>query len=175
MRIRLTIIGAAVAAAALAGCTKDSGGTAAGSGAAAGSPSAPAATTPGSVAAAQPVTSNVTLKTSPSTVGDILTDQDGRVIYAFEPDKQQGTSNCAGQCLATWPALTSRAKVTAGPGVSASLLGSTERTEGTAQATYNDWPLYFYACDVAPGDTDGQGTNGIWWVLDKDGKLVKTG
>ncbi|HVQ89574.1 MAG TPA: hypothetical protein VMU51_00940 [Mycobacteriales bacterium] len=174
MRIRLTIIGAAVLAVAIAGCSKDSGDPAAGSKPAAGSQSAPAATPSGSTPAVQQVASNVMLKMSPSTHGDILTDQDGRVVYAFEPDKQQGTSNCAGACLATWPALTSRSKVTAGPGVSTNLLGSAARAEGATQATYNDWPLYFYAGDVAPGDTDGQGTNGIWWVLDKDGKLVRT-
>ena len=108
-----------------------------------------------------------------SSLGPILTDQNGRTLYAFVNDKG-GTSSCTGDCIATWPALVSRQPVTAGTGAEKSLLAQTTRTEGTAQATYNNWPLYYYVGDVGPGDVDGQGVDGAWFVVGTDGKLIKT-
>src|SRR5438477_3957557 len=76
-----------------------------------------------------------------SSLGPILTDQNGRTLYAFTADKG-GTSSCSGECIATWPALVSQQAVAAGTGADKALLSQTTRTEGTAQATYGDWPLY---------------------------------
>jgi predicted lipoprotein with Yx(FWY)xxD motif len=124
-------------------------------------------------AAAGANTTPVAVKAGTSPWGPILTDQAGRTLYGFTPDRN-GTSSCADEnCVATWPPLTSRSAVTAGSGVSASLLGSTARTEGTTQATFGQWPLYYYAGDVKPGDTDGQGVDGKWFVVGLDGKLIK--
>jgi predicted lipoprotein with Yx(FWY)xxD motif len=118
-------------------------------------------------------TTPVVLKAGTSPWGAILTDQAGRTLYGFTPDRN-GTSTCAdSNCVASWPPLTSRSAVTAGSGVSASLLGSTARTEGTTQATFGQWPLYYYAGDAKPGDTDGQGVDGKWFVVGLDGKLIK--
>jgi predicted lipoprotein with Yx(FWY)xxD motif len=108
-----------------------------------------------------------------SSLGPILTDQNGRTLYAFTDDKG-GTSSCAGQCIATWPALVSRQPVTAGDGANKALLSQTTRAEGTTQATYSEWPLYYYVGDVGPGDVDGQGVDGVWFVVGADGKLIKT-
>ena len=38
---------------------------------------------------------------------------------------------------------------------------------------YNNWPLYYYVGDVGPGDVDGQGVDGVWFVVGADGKLIK--
>jgi len=40
--------------------------------------------------------------------------------------------------------------------------------------TYNDLPLYYFYLDKAPGDVNGQGVGGIWWLVSADGKEVKT-
>jgi len=109
-----------------------------------------------------------------SSLGPILTDQNGRTLYAFTADKG-GTSSCSGECIATWPALVSQQAVAAGTGADKALLSQTTRTEGTAQATYGDWPLYYYVGDQGPGDVDGQGVDGVWFVVGADGKLVRTG
>jgi len=108
-----------------------------------------------------------------SSLGPILTDQNGRTLYAFTPDKN-GASTCTGDCIATWPALVSQQAVAAGTGTDKALLAQTTRVEGTAQATYGDWPLYYYAGDQGPGDVDGQGVDGVWFVIGADGKLIKT-
>jgi predicted lipoprotein with Yx(FWY)xxD motif len=112
------------------------------------------------------------IKISTSSLGDILTDQSGRTLYAFTNDKG-GTSSCTGQCIATWPALASKNKVTAAAGANPALLKETKRAEGTSQATYGVWPLYYYAGDMGPGDVDGQGVDGVWFVVGADGKLIK--
>jgi predicted lipoprotein with Yx(FWY)xxD motif len=109
-----------------------------------------------------------------SRFGPILADASGRTLYAFTKDvKGSGKSNCNGQCIATWPALTASGTPLAGSGVQAAVLGTIQRTDGTSQVTYNDWPLYFYGADTKVGQTNGQGINGIWFVVDGNGKLVK--
>jgi predicted lipoprotein with Yx(FWY)xxD motif len=128
---------------------------------------------PASQNAAVAAQSAVRVEIAQSSLGPILTDQNGRTLYAFTNDKG-GTSSCTGQCIATWPALTSRQAVTVGTGADTALLSRTDRTEGTVQATYGAWPLYYYVGDVGPGDVDGQGVDGAWFVVGADGKLIKT-
>jgi predicted lipoprotein with Yx(FWY)xxD motif len=109
-----------------------------------------------------------------SRFGPILADAGGRTLYAFTKDvKGSGRSNCNGECIATWPALTASGTPLAGSGVQAAMLGTIKRSDGTSQVTYNDWPLYFYGADTKAGQTNGQGINGIWFVVDGGGKLVK--
>lgn len=110
-----------------------------------------------------------------SPLGRVLTDNAGRTLYAFTRDKPGNTSACDADCIAVWPALTSAKDVTAGSGVNASLLDEVRLTEGVEQATYGDWPLYYYVGDVASGDVNGQGLDGEWFVIGADGKLIKKG
>jgi predicted lipoprotein with Yx(FWY)xxD motif len=138
--------------------------TACGSGSGNGTSSAP-------TAAPNPDTAGI--KISNSSLGPLLTDEKGQTLYAFTNDKG-GTSRCTAQCIATWPALVSRQPVTAGAGANQPLLSETKRAEGTVQATYGQWPLYYYAGDLAPGDVDGQGVDGVWFAVGTDGKLIKT-
>ena len=104
-----------------------------------------------------------------SGLGDILVDADGVTLYLFTPDAQ-GASTCYDQCATNWPPL--EGAVSAGEGVDASLLGTVERTDGTVQATYNGWPLYYFASDEAAGDTNGQSLQDVWWVVDGAGNAV---
>ncbi|GAA4637467.1 hypothetical protein GCM10023196_091340 [Actinoallomurus vinaceus] len=124
-------------------------------------------------AAAASGDSAASVKISQSSLGPILTDREGRTLYAFARDKNGGSS-CSADCIATWPALTSRSTVTAVSGANSTLLGQTRRAEGTTQATYGDWPLYYYAGDMNAGDVDGQGVDGVWFAVGANGKLVKT-
>ena len=102
-------------------------------------------------------------------LGDVLADGEGRTLYLFNPDAQ-GDPTCYDECADAWPALVG--EVQAGDGVDASLLGSATRTDGAVQVTYNGWPLYYFSGDVAPGDTNGQGLNDVWWVVDATGNAV---
>lgn len=109
------------------------------------------------------------LELASSEFGDILVDERGFVLYLFVPDAQ-GDSTCYDQCEVNWPVVTELAGV--GDGLDAALLGTTTRTDGSVQATYNDWPLYYFINDGAAGDTAGQGVNDVWYVMDAAGDAI---
>jgi predicted lipoprotein with Yx(FWY)xxD motif len=92
--------------------------------------------------------------------GEYITDGNGMSLYLFEADTQgtggaDARSACQGDCLAAWPPLVVEEMPVGDPTVDASLLGTLTRSDGTLQATYNGWPLYYYAEDAAPGDIRG--------------------
>ncbi|MBV9547793.1 MAG: hypothetical protein JOY61_25745 [Chloroflexi bacterium] len=45
-------------------------------------------------------------------------------------------------------------------------LGLSPRPDGTQQLTFKNQPLYHYVGDSQPGDTNGQGSGGVWFVVD---------
>jgi predicted lipoprotein with Yx(FWY)xxD motif len=47
------------------------------------------------------------------------------------------------------------------------------QTNGSSQVTYGGRPLYYFAGDAKPGDTNGQGVGGLWFAVTADGELVK--
>lgn len=119
------------------------------------------------VAAEEPVNQ---LTVVDSSFGPILADEGGNVLYVFLPD-DQGDSTCYDDCEAAWP--TFLAPAYAGNDVDGSLVDSTERTDATVQITYNGWPLYYFANDEAPGDTNGQGRGDVWYVIGPDGEVIE--
>ena len=42
------------------------------------------------------------------------------------------------------------------------------------QVTIDGWPLYFFANDAAPGDHNGQGVGGVWFVVGPDGAPIES-
>jgi predicted lipoprotein with Yx(FWY)xxD motif len=101
-----------------------------------------------------------------SDLGQIITDGDGNTLYLFLPD-EQSDSVCSDACAEAWPPFTE--SVTAGEDVDAALLGAAARADGTTQTTYNGWPLYHFANDESPGDTNGQRVNDVWFVVTPEG------
>jgi predicted lipoprotein with Yx(FWY)xxD motif len=136
-----------------------------------GSSSAPQVTsTPAAAAAAN----GGTVASASSPLGQILVAKNGMTLYEFASDVN-GKSMCNGPCAKFWPPYTGTPK--AGSGLDASLLGTTRRSVGTAQVTYNGHPLYTYSGDPAAGDTNGQGVStfgALWWVVAPSGQIVKT-
>jgi hypothetical protein len=60
--------------------------------------------------------------------------------------------------------------------VKASLLGTTKRTGGKLQVTYNGHPLYTFVQDAKAGQTSGQGVNAsgaLWWAISPAGAVIK--
>ena len=118
------------------------------------------------------------VKIAKSPLGGIVVDSKGITLYDFVKDK--GTmSVCYGACAALWPPpLLTSGKPVAGPGVKASLLGTTKRSDGKLEVTYGGHPLYYFVTDRKPGQTTGQGVNqfgGPWWVLSAAGKEIHRG
>ena len=111
------------------------------------------------------------LAVAETSLGEVVVDGEGMTLYMFTNDTQDsGESVCEGDCLVAWPPL--EGEPTAGEGVDESLLGTIERSDGSMQASYNGWPLYYWAQDTAPGDVTGQGVGDVWYVLDPAGEPI---
>jgi predicted lipoprotein with Yx(FWY)xxD motif len=107
------------------------------------------------------------------TLGKILVDNKGMTLYMFDKDTTD-KSNCTGDCLKNWPALTvadEKEVMTPGDGVTGKLAVIT-RDDGTYQVTVNGMPLYTYAKDSKAGDVVGQAVGDVWWVVSADGMKV---
>jgi predicted lipoprotein with Yx(FWY)xxD motif len=146
------------------------GTTSATPGAAYGTSSASASASASSPAAASGTTlpmipAEATLTVRKTKIGYVLATATGRTVYWYGHDvKDSGKSSCTGGCLSVWPAVTGMPE--AAPGVKLSgKLGSITRPGGVVQATYNGYPLYTYAEDMAVGDTLGNGVGGVWHVI----------
>jgi predicted lipoprotein with Yx(FWY)xxD motif len=123
-----------------------------------------------------------TVSVASGAVGQYLTNQTGRSLYIFQADTPgSGTSTCTGQCELVWPPFlvpNNETPQAAGRGIDSSLLGTIQRNNGgvqSNQATYNGWPLYFYAEDTAPGQTNGQGINSfnnLWYLINPAGAPI---
>ena len=105
-------------------------------------------------------------------LGQVLVGANGNTLYAFTKDVD-GVSTCFDACAAAWPAVTVTAGFTPPAGVDPALVSTVDRPDGSKQLKIGKWPLYFYAGDGAPGDTNGQGVGGVWFAEGADGKLVK--
>ncbi len=145
-------------------------------------PAAPATTAASSAATTPPASSapapapadaaTLALGTAETSLGTILVDGLGMTLYMFTKDTQNSNASaCTGQCLVAWPPL--YGKPTVGKGADDSKLGSFALPDGSTQATYNGWPLYYWKDDAKAGDTSGQKVGGVWFVLDKDGEPIK--
>ncbi len=98
-------------------------------------------------------------------LGPFLVDGNGMTLYLFDADTI-GTSNCYDRCAEAWPPLLveSADELTKDPAIPGDL-GTTERTDGTLQVTYNGLPLYYWFRDAAAGDTTGHRVGRVWWVV----------
>jgi predicted lipoprotein with Yx(FWY)xxD motif len=161
MRRRIWIL--AVLGLLAAGCGSDSATTSTG-------PATTTAPTTSSTTSSSPAAA-ATLETATTSVGTALVDGSGRSVYLFLPDAQE-ESTCYDSCEANWPPLAGAG--TAGSGVDDGLLGTTDRSDGTAQVTYDGWPLYYFAGDTVAGDTNGQGVNEVWYLVGPDGAALGT-
>ncbi len=136
-------------------------------------PSEPAASEAPASEAPPSAAADATIDLATNALGEIIVDGAGKTLYGFTPDTA-GESTCYDDCAAQWPPLlaTDAAAISAGAGLDATKLTTVDRTDGTKQVKYGDWPLYFFAGDSAAGDTNGQGLGTKWYVIDATGELV---
>ncbi|GAB3276243.1 SCO0930 family lipoprotein [Actinocorallia lasiicapitis] len=103
----------------------------------------------------------------------IVVDGKGWTLYRFDKDVQNSKkSNCNGDCAKAWPPVKFQGKLKL-TGVSKNLIGNIMRADGICQVTLNGWPLYRYAKDTQPGDTNGHGVGGVWWATTPEGKKAQ--
>ncbi|MEA2215045.1 MAG: hypothetical protein QOK19_606 [Solirubrobacteraceae bacterium] len=152
--------GLALAPVAIAACGSSGGAT--------------ASTTPTRTASASATTSPspTSVGTGKTALGTILVDSQGRTLYLFTHDSGT-TSMCSGPCATAWPPVLATGAATATAGANAALLGTSKRSDGTMQVTYNGHPLYRFVKDQHPGETNGQGVTafgGSWFAVTVAGK-----
>jgi predicted lipoprotein with Yx(FWY)xxD motif len=162
---RLTsLLAASGVALILAGCAGQSGGGASPT------PGAPAPTE-AAVASQAPGGSPeaYSVDVASGAMGSYLVGEDGRTLYLLTKDSA-GTSTCTDACAANWPPFTldSGETVAAGSGVTGTI-GTIKRPDGTTQAVINGVPLYYFKGDSASGDTNGQGVQGVWFLVSPSG------
>lgn len=136
-------------------------------------PSPSPATSPASSPAAAAATIMVA---TDAKLGTILVDGSGKTVYLFVADKSTA-STCYTSCATIWPPVLTTGAPVAGSGATASLLGTTTRTDGKVEVTYAGHPLYYFIQDKKAGDTTGQGVDGfggLWWVLSPAGAAITT-
>ena len=108
-----------------------------------------------------------------SVLGEIIVSAGGRTLY-HDASEQRNRIGCTGSCAVKWPPLViaAHAKPIAGPGVTASLLGTVKRPDGRLQVTYRGMPLYLFSADRKAGDVNGQGVGRIWHAVTPAGVVV---
>jgi predicted lipoprotein with Yx(FWY)xxD motif len=157
-RLSLIFAAAALSVVALVGCSSNSP-TPGAADSAASSASVPA---PGSE-----------LSTAASSLGTIVVDGHGMTVYYYSKDmKGSGKSDCAGGCLALWPAVKATSSSPKVDGVTG-MVGTITRDDGTLQVTIDGMPVYTYAQDSQAGDVNGEGIDNLWYVVSPDGSAIK--
>jgi len=109
-------------------------------------------------------------------LGKALVDSRGRTLYLFTKDSGM-KSACSGACAIAWPPLRASGKPTVSGGAKASLVGTTMRSDGKLQVTYNGRPLYSFVKDTKSGDTNGEALTafgGSWFAVSPAGKRIAT-
>jgi predicted lipoprotein with Yx(FWY)xxD motif len=127
--------------------------------------STPAATTSSSNNA------SVVLKTATATVSGktvtILTNDKGFTLYYLKADTATKVA-CSGSCAKIWPPLLQTGSgIPTGPESLPGKLSAFSSANGN-QVEYNGHPLYTYTGDTAPGQTNGEGFKGVWFVVSSD-------
>lgn len=98
-------------------------------------------------------------------LGTILVGPNGMTLYMFANDTAT-ESACVDSCAVNWPPLTvaDEEPVNLADGLQGDVT-TIERADGTYQVSFNGHLLYYFARDVLPGDTNGQGRGDVWYVV----------
>ncbi|MGW3570560.1 SCO0930 family lipoprotein [Streptomyces sp. NPDC000941] len=103
--------------------------------------------------------------TSNAKLGKIVVDGQGMTVYRFDKDSAWPMkTGCLNACLETWkpvkPVDTSKVA-----GVDPKKLTTFTRPDGSKQLAFDCWLLYTFTGDTKPGDTNGQGKQGLWFAV----------
>ncbi|MER8002458.1 SCO0930 family lipoprotein [Streptomyces sp. NPDC095613] len=106
-------------------------------------------------------------------LGEIVVDSKGMTVYRFTKDSAWPMKTaCTGECLDKWPVVAPVNKADF-DGVTTKGAVTFDRPDGIKQQTLDCSPIYTFAGDKKPGDTNGQGVGGTWFAVTPDNKLVE--
>lgn len=134
-------------------------------------------TTTAAVAGSEQAQAGAVVKVGPTNLGRVLVDAHGKTLYLWAHDRGS-RSTCYGDCAVYWPPLLTSGMPRAMSGARSALLGTTRRSDGRMQVTYNGHPLYGFAGDKKPGQTKGEGLTGFggrWDPVSAAGLAVRKG
>ena len=118
-------------------------------------------------AGAPQVVPDVKILNHPS-LGNILTDAAGRVLYVLAIDSPGGQPLYSG---AAWPYVNASQTPKADANITATLGSSTYGKPGGPYLTINGYPVYYSANDTEPGEADSHGLGSLWWTIRPDGSF----
>jgi predicted lipoprotein with Yx(FWY)xxD motif len=124
---------------------------------------------------ASPPATGTAISIGSTKLGQVLVDSNGLSVYLFVADKGSASTCNSPSCVQYWPPVLTTGAPQAGSGVTATLLGTTARSDGTTQVTYAGHPLYRFINDKAAGDVAGQGVNAFgapWFVVSPSGAQI---
>lgn len=110
------------------------------------------------------------ITTGGSEFGTMLFNDKNQAIYIWELE-ESSKAECYGDCAEAWPPVLTDGAPQAGGEVKGNLLGTTKRSDGSTQVTYNGHPLYYYA-NEGPGEVKCHNIvthGGLWWVIQPNG------
>jgi len=118
---------------------------------------------PSSGAVSFPPVGTTVMIVQKSSIGYVLAEANGQVVYIYSKDTKGGSPTCTGSCATAWPAITGTPK--AGPADSfPGTFGVVKGAGGVEQITYNGLPLYKFA-GAKPLTVGGNGLDGEWHVV----------
>lgn len=110
-------------------------------------------------ASAEMIPGNVPMDSRDTSLGKVLTDEDGMTLYIFTRD-EAGKSNCYGGCAQSWPPFEAGRRAE-----DSGRFSVIERDDGERQWAYDGEPLYYWVNDDKPGDVSGHEVGGSWYVV----------
>lgn len=123
---------------------------------------------------APPSTTGTVITTGDSEFGTMLFNEKKQAIYIWEREGSE-KPECYGNCAEAWPPVLTDGEPQAAGSANSSLLGTTTRTDGSIQVTYNGHPLYYYAHE-GPGEVECHNISthgGLWWVIQPSGNRAR--
>jgi predicted lipoprotein with Yx(FWY)xxD motif len=169
------LLGTALAAVACSSSSSKSSTTTVAPATTTGAPAASASTSAASPStSAAPTTSAGALgvATNAKIGQQILVNGSGATVYLFMADGTSTTSKVPTAIKANWPPVTASGTPSVASGLDQTKLAVEAQADGTQQLSYNGHLPYTFVGDKAPGDANGQGLGGIWFVLSPSGDKV---
>jgi predicted lipoprotein with Yx(FWY)xxD motif len=103
--------------------------------------------------------------TNSKDLGQYMTNETFFTLYYFLNDTPgNGISQCYGKCAETWPPFYVE-DLNVNPALNLDDFTVISRDDGTKQLAYKGWPLYLYIRDTKAYETNGQGVNDVWFVI----------
>ncbi len=118
----------------------------------------------------QPTATGLVITTGQSEFGTMLFNEKQQAIYIWELE-ESSDAECYNDCAEAWPPVLTDGHPQATGEVNNDLLGTTKRSDGSTQVTYNGHPLYYYAHEGA-GEVECHNISthgGLWWVVQPNG------